>query len=100
MAKKVSAKTAQKSKPTPKATPMATEVKKVKKKANVKVETPEFPSWLKSSPTEYAVGTEDYRKLVEKGNELMNTSWNPWRVKPAILYGIFETVTNHYKGKK
>lgn len=96
MAKKATPKAAPKTEATPKAAPKAAGEKKVQKKPTAKASKPKLPAWLKSSPTEYVVGTEEYRKLVEKGNELMNTAYNPHRVRPAILYGIFEHVWKHY----
>jgi len=96
MAKKATAKAAPKSKPTPKAAPTDTTAKKVQKKATPKAQKAKIPSWLKKSPTEYVVGTEEYVSLVAKHNELFGTMYNTHRVRPAILYGIFEAVWKHY----
>ena len=96
MAKKATAKAAPISKATPKAAPTDTKAKKVQKKATPKAQKAKNPSWLKSSPTEYVVGTEEYVSLVAKHNELFGTMYNTHRVRPAILYGIFEAVRKHY----
>jgi len=100
MAKKAPAKAAQKSTPTPKAAPKATAAKKAVKKPTAKAKKSKLPAWLKPRPTDYVVGTEDYRKLIEKGNELMKTVWNPHRVRPAVFYGIFEAVWKHYDAEQ
>jgi len=96
MAKKATAKAAPKSKPAPKAAPKATAAKKVEKKATPKAQKAKIPSWLKPRPTDYVVGTEEYVNLVAKHNELFNTAYNTHRVRPAILYGIFEAIWKHY----
>lgn len=89
MARKNKGKAASKTKATPKATQPPTTAKKAK-----------TPPWLKSTPTDYIVGTEDYAALIEKHNELFDTHWLKWRVRPQVFYTIHERVWNHYHDKK
>lgn len=67
---------------------------KTTKKAEPKKVGPHrnWPDWMKHTPERFAVGTEDYRKLIEYHNEKTGSAYNPWRVRPAVLYSIHETV--------
>ena len=78
--------------------------KKVPKKADAKPQDgesvkPRNPGWLKNYPTEYIVGTDGYRKVIEIHNEVFGTAYNTWRVKPQVFYVIHEAVKKHWAEK-
>jgi hypothetical protein len=98
--KKTTGKTAPKKKPTPKAAQSPTGAKKAPKKATAKpkaAKKAKTPGWLHPSPVDYAVGTSDYRYLVEAHNKLKGTAYNTWRVQPSVFYTIHQAMVNHYK---
>ena len=79
----------------------------VKKKKVVKKKTPkvvdipkkttlEVPLYLKKEITEFIVGTEDYRKLVEDHNKIFETMYNTWRCRPAVFYTLYDGLKKHY----
>ena len=76
-----------------------TETKIVKKKAarKPKKKVVKVPEYLNNKVTDFVVGTEDYRNLVEEHNKVFSTEWNPWRVRPAVFYGLWEGLRKHYK---
>lgn len=87
------------------ATKKATTKKPAAKKAPVKKpapkkapekKAPEYPKYLDKGITDFVVGTEDYRAMIQDFNDLKNTAYNTWRVKPAILYGIYKELKEHY----
>ena len=93
-------KTAPKTKATPKAAQSPAKQEKPQGSKEKAVSTPKFPAWLKSSPTEYIVGTEDYAALIQDHNEKFETTWNKFRVRPQVFYTIHERVWKHYHDKK
>lgn len=98
--KKSTGKAAPKSKAAPKVTQSPAKEKKPQGSQEKAGSTPKIPKWLKSSPTQYIVGTEDYASLVEHHNVLFGTSWLKWRVRPQVFYTIHERVWKHYHDKK
>jgi len=58
--------------------------------------TKPVPDFLKDDVQSYVVGTEDYRKLVEDFNKRNATAYNPWRVRPQILYVIWKEQRAYY----
>jgi hypothetical protein len=79
---------------------MATKKKKstaTKKTAEKPVEKKQAPAYLRRSPHQFIVGTEDYRALIADYNEKFNTSYNTWRVRPAMLYKILQAMREYYK---
>ena len=93
-------KTSPKTKATPKAAQSPAKQEKAQGSTGNKGKTPKFPKWLKSSPTEYIVGTEDYAALVQDHNEKFETTWNKFRVRPQVFYTIHEHIWKHYHDKK
>lgn len=65
-----------------------------RKPAARKKAAPEFK--VLDKVTEYKVGTKEYCELVVKHNELYNTHWNPNRVRPAVLYGIYAKLKERF----
>ena len=100
MTKKTTGKTAPRKKPTTKAAQPSTKAKKAPRKRARAATPKKLPHWLKSSPTEYIVGTEDYAALIDKHNELFETSWLKWRVQPQVFYTIHDQVWKHYHDEK
>ena len=106
--KKTGAKTAPKSKATPKAASKSTAAKKTAQAAQGKTSKAktapapkkEIPKFLKRFPTEYILGTEDYAALIEHHNELFDTTWLKWRVRPQVFFSIHERVWKHYHDEK
>lgn len=82
----------------PKAKPKAeaTGAKKTAKKSTSTPKEPKKPRWIKKGVTEFVVATEDYRDLVTEANRILGTQWNPWRVRPAVFYTLWEAVRKHY----
>jgi hypothetical protein len=97
MAKK---KTAPKTKAAPKAAQSPAKEKKPQGTQKKAGSTPKIPKWLKPSPTEYIVGTEDYGALIQDHNEKFGTAWNKFRVRPQVFYTIHERIWKHYNDKK
>jgi len=87
MAKKTKATGASKSAPKPKAASKPRAKKKPAKKV---------PAYLRKHVTDFVVGTEDYRKLVQDHNDLFKTAWNPWRVRPQVFFTLWEGLRKHY----
>ena len=100
MTKKTQAKKATNKKPATKAAPKAAPAKKTTGSGEKAGSTPKIPAFLKNSPTEYIVGTEDYAALVQDHNEKFGTHGNRWRVQPQVFYTIHEKVWKHYHDKK
>lgn len=100
MAKKTTGKAAPKTKAAPKAAQPPAKTEKPQESKGNKGNSPKIPKWLKSSPTQYIVGTEDYASLIQDHNDKFGTVWNKWRVKPQVFYTIHETIWNHYHDKK
>jgi len=76
----------------PKAQPKArksTSAKRTEAKSKV-------PAYLKKEVTEFVVGTDDYRQLVQDHNDLFGTVWNTWRVKPAVFLGMYLGLKKHF----
>jgi hypothetical protein len=96
--KSTGAKSAPKAKAGAKSAPAKKTAKKPagKPKAAAK-KTEEVPAYALKMPNEFIAGTEDYRNLVTKGNELAGSVWNPNRVRPAIFFGLWRKVREHYK---
>lgn len=72
---------------------------KAKAKTTKKPEPPKpvRPDFLRMAAHDYVVGTENYRKVVEDFNAKFNTTWNPWRVRPAMFYAIHNDLVNYYE---
>jgi len=68
--------------------------KKVEKKTTP---APKKPKYLKKGVTEFVVGTEDYRKIIEDHNKIFGTMWNPWRCRPQVFYTIWQAMQKHYE---
>jgi hypothetical protein len=60
-------------------------------------EKKQAPAYLRRSQHQFIVGTEDYRALIADYNEKFNTSYNTWRVRPAMLYKILQAMREYYK---
>jgi len=54
------------------------------------------PAFLKDDVQAYVVGTEDYKNLIEDFNNRNATAYNPWRVRPQILYVIWKEQKDFY----
>jgi hypothetical protein len=67
--------------------------KAVKKTAPKKVT---IPSYMKKEVTQFVIGTEDYRKIIEDYNKLSGSSYNTWRVRPAVFYAIWADMKKHF----
>lgn len=100
MRKRKATKAAPKKEATPKAAQPPKETKKAQGSKAGRGTAPKCPKWLKSSPTEYIVGTEDYVAIVKDHNDKFGSAYNPWRVRPQVFYTIHETIWNHYHDKK
>ena len=103
MAKKKFVKAAPKTKAAPKAAqpPAKTEKSQTSPQGEAsKAKTPKLPKWLKSSPTQYIVGTEDYAAIIQDHNDKFDTMWNKFRVKPQVFYTIHEAIWKYYHDKK
>jgi len=94
--------TGESKKSTPKAEKGSTSTKaeKVSKKATPKAKEAKKPSYLKLGVTEFVVGTKEYAAIIEDFNDLRGTYWNTHRVRPAVFFGIFKAMHEHYAGKK
>jgi len=82
----------------PKATKKTAKKTAVKKDSATK-KTNELPSFIKKLPNEHIVGTQDYRDLVADHNEKFGTKWNTHRVQPAVFFGMWRKLREHYEGK-
>ena len=71
---------------------------KTKKAPGSKASKLRKPKWLKSSPTEYIVGTEDYGAIIDDHNKLFGTDWLKFRVRPQVFYTIHQRIWDHYHG--
>ena len=89
--KKSTATGAAKSAPKTKAAAKPRTRAKAKKSAKAKA-----PAYLKKDVTQFVVGTNDYRQLVQDHNELFKTAWNPWRVRPQVFFTLWEGLRKHY----
>lgn len=58
------------------------------------------PLYLKKEVTEFVVGTEDYAAIVADHNTIFGTGWNTHRVRPAVFYGIYKAVQDHFAKQK
>jgi hypothetical protein len=81
-------------KPKAKATPAG--AKKSGKSGTPSPKAKAKPDYIKDSITEYVVGTDDYRKLIEDHNEKYGTAYNTWRVRPQVLYVIWQSLKDYY----
>jgi hypothetical protein len=95
---------AKKAASTPKTGTKTSGTKKVGNSAKAKTKTtkkpaakkPQKPDWLKPAANDYAVATENYRKVVEDYNEKFRTSWNPWRCRPQVFFTIHAELVKYY----
>jgi hypothetical protein len=82
--------------PKPKANTTPAGAKKSGKSGTPSPKAKAKPDYIKDSITEYVVGTDDYRKLIEDHNEKYDTAYNTWRVRPQVLYVIWQSLKDYY----
>ena len=100
MTKKKTGKIAPGTKASLKAAQSPAKDKKPQESKGDKGKTPKIPEWLKSSPAQYIVGTEDYAALIQDHNEKFGTAWNKWRVRPQVFYTIHQGIWKYYHDEK
>jgi len=66
------------------------------RKPRKKAGSPKQPAWINKGVTDFVVGTDHYRELVQEANKILGTNWNPWRCRPAVFYTLWQEVRKHY----